>query len=168
MQRTWKIIIVIAIMIVLGIGAGVVGFLSGHREVEELPVAPSASSGALLTAPDRGEAATLVDGTMREFAAAVTEKDFTDFYGTISDLWRKQTTAAKISEAFSGFFPFTRELKESVASGPLFNAPPLVNEKNILILEGFYHIEATKMLFNLQYVNENWQWKLLGMDVEVK
>lgn len=142
---------------------------SGVWKIQNIDIKAGVSQGQSgLTVPGREEILALVNGTMGNFAQAVSKKDFTDFYGTISTVWKRQTTPEKITAAFKGFMPFGKELQKSVDSGPTLNAKPLINEKQVLVVQGFYPIEATKMLFNLQYVYEAPEWKLLGMDLEVK
>ncbi|MFH0851133.1 MAG: hypothetical protein V1876_00080 [Candidatus Peregrinibacteria bacterium] len=169
MKHRWKIVLLLTLL-VCGVGAAGAGLLwhgFGQRQTGTDQAALQKEPG--IAAPNRDEALSIVNGTMRDFAQGLVKKDFTDFYGTFSSLWKKQTTSSAIAQAFNGFVPFGREVQKSVTSGPpFFNAPPSVGEKNVLTLQGYYRIEATKMLFNLQYVREGDAWKLFGVNLEVK
>jgi hypothetical protein len=168
-KRGRKITLIVFTVLIGAVLAGVAGFLSGGGFSSSRSASSRGASGSPLAGPDREAILALVDGTMKDFARAIAQKDFTDFYGNVSATWRKQTTAKDIAAAFESFAPFSREVKASVDSGPpTLNAKPLINEKKALVIQGFYPIETTKMLFSLQYVHEASGWKLLGMNIEVK
>ncbi|ALM10241.1 MAG TPA: hypothetical protein DEB30_04620 [Candidatus Peribacter riflensis] len=166
MFRHWKIILPVVVLVaIVSVGIAVwSGWFSLSGQQAQSPSAQGA-----LPLPSREEETALVNRTMGDFARALTQKDFAGFYGNISAIWQRQTTPEKIAQAFAGFMPFGREVQKSITSGlPTFNAQPSIDEKNILTLQGFYRIEATKMLFNLKYAREGDAWKLLGMDLSVK
>ena len=169
MKRRWPIVLLI--VLIVGLCAASYTALHwrdfGQRHAETGSASSRQSSGYAV--PNRDEAIALISGTMKSFAQALVQKDFTDFYGTFSALWKKQTTPVALSQAFKAFLPFGREVQKSVTSeDPFINAPPSIGEKNVLTLQGYYRIEATKMLFNLQYIREGDAWKLFGMNLEVK
>src|SRR3989339_47220 len=153
MFRHWKIILPVVVLVaIVSVGIAVwSGWFSLSGQQAQSPSAQGA-----LPLPSREEETALVNRTMGDFARALTQKDFAGFYGNISAIWQRQTTPEKIAQAFAGFMPFGREVQQSI------------DEKNILTLQGFYRIEATKMLFNLKYAREGDAWKLLGMDLSVK
>ncbi|MDD5041372.1 MAG: hypothetical protein PHX87_02180 [Candidatus Peribacteraceae bacterium] len=168
MKSRWKITlaIVFPVCILIAVGAGLLwpDFKQRYSATER--ASSQQSSGPAV--PDREEALALIGGTMQGFAKALVKKDFTDFYATFSSVWQKQTTPAALAAAFKQFLPFSREVQKSVSGTPFINAQPVIGEKNVLTLQGYYRIEATKMLFSLQYVYEHSAWKLLGMDLQVK
>lgn len=162
MRRRWVFAVLLCVALVGGIGAYVLWRSLASSDVPQAQ-APQ------LSVPDRAEALTLVRGTMEDFSQALVKKDFADFHASLSALWRRQTNPQKIAEAFGAFLPFAREVRRAVRNGdPTMNAPPRLEEDGILVLQGFYRIEATKMLFTLKYVYDAPQWKLLGLDVFVK
>jgi len=168
-------IFLLLLLLILSIGAGIAGFAWGglgnaplsqqNKKPENVSVP---HQGPKIATPSQAEALSIVRATMEDFSQALLKNDFTDFYGNVSTLWRKQATTEKIATAFAGFLPFAREVQRSVRSGPILNEEPLIDESGTLLLQGFYRIEATKMLFKLQYVYEDSSWKLFGMNVEVK
>lgn len=168
MKRRWQIVILVALII----GLCAASYAALHwRSFTQQPATGSTSSqqSSGPVVPDREESLALISGTMKSFAQGLTKKDFTDFYGTFSDLWKKQTTPAAVADAMHQFFPFGREVQKSVTeSDPYLNAPVTIVENRILVLQGFYRIAGTKLLFKLQYVQENSSWKLLGMELSVK
>lgn len=135
--------------------------------------APQAGNASFSSAspflPAREESVALISRTMNDFADALLRRDFDTFYATFSSAWKKQTTAQDVAAAMEQFTPFGREVKKSVnASDPYLNAPPAIDAHSVLTLQGFYRIEGTKMLFDLQYIREQDAWKLFGMDLRVK
>ena len=168
MRRGWQILfLVLLFLFISGLSAYGVYALS-YRQSGEFHAGTPQQKNPVLPVPDHESAVALVSTTMKDFARALAEKDFTNFLGNASLLWQKRTTPKKIIASFKGFLPFAREVRQAVGDDPVLNAQPLLNEKGNLVLQGFYRIEATKMLFQLQYVYDAPAWKLLGMNVEVK
>jgi len=164
MKRRWQIVILAALIV--GLCAASYAALHWRSFAQQQAAGDTSSQPAV---PDRTEAMALISGTMKSFAQALAKKDFTDFYGTFSSSWKKQTTPAAVAKAFGGFVPFARDVQQSVTSAdPFINAKPVIGEKNVLTLQGYYRIAATKMMFSLEYVREGSSWKLLGMNLEVK
>lgn len=169
MKRRWCIVLLV-ILITVVCAAGVAGFLwqrSGQRQTATGSTTSEQSFAPAV--PDRKEAMALISGTMKSFAQGLMKNDFTDFYKTFSSMWKKQTTPEAVAKAFEGFVPFARDVQQSVTSGdPFINAKPALGAKDVLTLQGYYRIAATKMMFSLQYLYEDSSWKLLGMNLEVK
>jgi len=168
MKRRWQIVILV--VLIIGLCAASYAALHWSSFMQRQGAGSTSSQQSSGPAvPDREEAMALINGTMKSFAQALAKKDFTDFYGTFSSLWKKQTTPADVAKAFGGFVPFARDVQQSVTSAdPFINAKPVIGEKNVLTLQGYYRIAATKMMFSLKYVREGDAWKLLGMNLEVK
>lgn len=150
MHPLWKIIITGA----LGICTlGVVGYFLLIR----------------LAPPSDAKAIALAQATMREFAEAVRQRDFADLYNNSSEFWQTQTTPKAIATAFEGFFPFSDQVSEAVTvHDPLLTAEPFIESEKALIVEGYYPIEESRLVFHLQYIRDNLTWKLFGMDIVVQ
>lgn len=170
MLYRWKFTAFVAVFVII-VGAVLAGHFwgGGAFSSKEMSGVQSVSARPGLPLPTREEETELVGGTMRAFAQTLLQKDFAPFYKSISAAWQKQVTVQDIAAAFEHFIPFAREVQTAVTSAdPFFNAPPSISGKNVLTLRGFYRIEGTKMLFDLQYIRERDAWKLFGMDLRVK
>ncbi|MDD5102917.1 MAG: hypothetical protein PHX93_00795 [Candidatus Peribacteraceae bacterium] len=170
MKFRWSMIVpVLAVILVGGVLAGLYWTGGTFFSEEENSEQSSSAQPSGLPLPTREEETALVSETMRTFARALVQKDFNSFYGSTSAAWQKQILPEDMAAAFKHFLPFAREVQTAVtADDPFFNAPPSINEKKVLTVQGFYRIEGTKMLFNLQYIREKDAWKLFGMNLDVK
>lgn len=165
MRRRWKILLSLFLLALLLAGAGVAFGVWFSLPSQKIPLHQPSS----LPLPDRPAAVALVSATMEAFAQALTTKDFVTFYRSISVRWQKQTSPEKIAIALDAFTPFGPDVRQAIHhQEPMLNSRPLIDSENVLNLQGFYRIEATKMLFQLKYVYESSSWKLFGINVEVK
>jgi len=166
MRSHWKITLPIFLVCIAAL-IGASFFLQKTSAPQAGDASSTSSASSLL--PAREESVALISRTMNDFADALLSRNFDAFYATFSSTWKKQTTAKDVAAAMEQFTPFGREVKKSVnASDPYLNAPPVIDAHAVLILQGFYRIEGTKMLFDLQYIREKDAWKLFGMDLRVK
>jgi len=91
-----------------------------------------------------------------------------EFHKGISIVWQKQITAEQLAEAFRSFVEKELNLAPIQGLTPAFDTPPSVNSDGVLILAGAYPSEPKKVHFTLKYVAENFAWKLIGINVEIK
>ncbi len=124
------------------------------------------SSGKL---PSTEELVVLTDESLLQFANAVNAKSFEQFHGYISHLWQKQFSVEKFNEVFQPFMDADIDLVHALnANSPEFDAEPSINENGFLVLTGHYPTEPSKIFFELKYVFEGVNWKLAGINVNVK
>lgn len=129
------------------------------------PIIPSE---AAPTAPSTQEAAQLALASLLSFNEAIQAKSFDSFHAGISKVWQEQITPAKLLEIFRPFVDAEINLAAIKPLAPVFTSPPAINSDGVLILEGEYPTEPSKVFFKLKYVSENKTWKLLGVNVNVK
>ena len=51
---------------------------------------------------------------------------------------------------------------------PVFDKPPEINSDGVLILNGHYNTKPLAIHFLLQFIYEFPQWKLYGLEVQLK
>lgn len=110
----------------------------------------------------------LTDQTMLDFNAAIQAKDFAAFYKTISATWKDQITAKELGNVFQGFIDNHIDLGNIKDVAPVYDAPPKINEDEVLVLSGHYPTEPLQVIFRLKFVNEDSVWKLIGINVSYK
>jgi len=123
--------------------------------------------------PSSTELNDMVKTTILDFNSAIQQEDFTDFRNNVSKDFKNQFTADKMKQAFDQF------VKNKDEAGPIFSsvstktpnyspAPNITKEKGhkLLNLKGTYDTSDTTK-FDLQYVLEDGDWKLLKIRVEV-
>jgi hypothetical protein len=108
---------------------------------------------------------------MLEFNHAIEQEDFTDFYDTTAEVWKKETSPEKLNSEFSKFIDWRVNLTEINSLDAEFNKEPVLSkekESDILTFEGKYKTLPKETNFVLKYVFENGDWKLIGIRVFFK
>jgi hypothetical protein len=117
--------------------------------------------------PPAAEVERMVTDTLLAFNQGVLAKDFTNFYGTISDDWKKQITPERIKEAFHEFLDDDTDIGSIKDVKPQFASPPAVNDKGVLVAAGHYPTQPARVRFQLEYEYERTAWKLTRISVNV-
>jgi hypothetical protein len=118
--------------------------------------------------PSDTELKALVLDSLMAFNKGLQAKSFVEFHKGISIVWQKQITAEQLLEAFRTFVE--NELNLSFIEGltPTFDSPAAFNSDGVLVVVGTYPSEPKKVHFTLKYLAENFGWKLIGINVEIK
>ncbi|MCX7736306.1 MAG: DUF4864 domain-containing protein [Candidatus Kapabacteria bacterium] len=118
--------------------------------------------------PTNDELFTMASQSIYELGKAINTKNFSDFYSKISLLWQSQTTKEKLYSVFKTFADNKIDLTVVKDLKPTFiEKPRFVDEKSILI-RGFYNVNEKRYFFDLLYIYENKNWKLLGAGINVQ
>ena len=103
------------------------------------------------------------------FKESIKNRDFTQFYNHISNLWKKQTTKEQLEKAFASI------IKASDIVLNILQREPVLKEKKIdsnnllhIKLEYPSSSRSSGAEVMLKYLNENGQWRLLGFEIEPK
>ena len=118
--------------------------------------------------PSEKELKTLTHDSLLAFNKAVQAKDFTAFHKQISALWREQITPAKLKSIFQTFIDQEIDLDPIIPLEPVFDEPAKIDDDEVLVLNGHYETRPSVVQFRLKYLNEESQWKLVGIKVDVK
>ena len=125
-------------------------------------------TGAAGTLPTDEEAKALVQESLLAFNAAVQTKSFADFHKQVAAMWQKQITPARLEELFGTFIKNEVDISAVATLEPTFQKAPAVNEDGILELKGFYPTPEAKIIFDLGYLFEAPEWKLIKINVNVQ
>ncbi len=117
--------------------------------------------------PPAAEVERMVTESLLDFHKAVQAKDFTAFYGTLSDLWKKETTPQQIQKVFQDFLDKNIDIGSIKNAKPQFAPPATVNDKSVLVVAGHYPTQPAQVRFELQYIHERDAWKLTSISVNV-
>ena len=115
--------------------------------------------------PTDQENLALIQNTLADFVKASASKDFTIFYGNISELWKAQTTPDDLKKLFVDFVTKDIDLTFLSMTQPVLNKKPVIDENGILLLEGSYPAKNHMLNFKLKYIYEHPSWKLMGIEV---
>lgn len=138
----------------------IVGVRYGGVELVTIKVSPPV--------PAEADLRRLVTETLLDFNQAVQTKDFTMLYGKLSDLWKKETSPEKLQMNLQEFIDKKVDIGPIKNFNPQFVPPPLVNDKRVLVVEGHYPTEPSRVRFKLQYIRESTAWKLTAISVNVE
>lgn len=101
--------------------------------------------------------------TIRDFDAALQKGDFSDFYANISEMWQSQITAADLDKAFAPIAAQKNEYKLKPDAPLAFSSKPFLKDEVLEINGSYQNTKGKNMPFRLRYVEENGNWKLLGI-----
>jgi hypothetical protein len=119
--------------------------------------------------PEQAELISMSESSLISFGKAVKKKDFSGFYEDIAAVWQKQTTAEKLEELFKDFLDKGVDLPGAIkGKEPVFNQPATINSDGVLMIKGYYPTTPNRVIFQLKYLQEEDEWKLVGIDVNLK
>jgi hypothetical protein len=130
-----------------------------------LPVARAADAPKL---PSDAELKALALESLMSFNQAVVGKDFTPFHKHIAARWRAEVTPTKLKTLFESYIDQGVDLSFIKGIDPTFQPAPAIDADGVLVLQGSYPTEPTKLDFRLKYMVEKKAWKLIGIKVEAK
>jgi hypothetical protein len=125
-------------------------------------------TGKSLELPAENMLIKLTNTTMQDLALAINSRDFSNFHQNISRLWQAQITKNELFDIFKSFSDQNIDLTLLEGIDPVFSEKPLVNAENILVLTGYYPTQPSMTYFTLKYTMEYPNWKLFGINVEIK
>jgi len=131
----------------------------------KLNVTPAGTDDA--KAPTVKEARTLVRESLLAFNQALQEKSFAGFYKQVATLWQNQTTPEKLQALFQPFIDAEINLAPIAKLEPTFEKGPVIDEDGLLQIQGTYPTTPSKVRFDLAYVNEGTDWRLVKINVKV-
>ncbi|MFL6530903.1 MAG: hypothetical protein ACJ8KX_10575 [Chthoniobacterales bacterium] len=131
----------------------------------KLDASPSGSADVKL--PQEGEIKTLVRDSLLAFNDAVQEKSFARFYKQIATVWQGQTSPEKLEKLFESFIEQEVNIAPLAKLEPDFDKPPAIDSDGVLRLEGSYATTPSAVRFNLGYIFEAPDWRLIKINVKV-
>lgn len=173
----------IALLIISAIGLGCfcnkdkIGSLTNSGSTSPTPASsPSPSATKSYTKadaskaeiPSEDELQDMVKRTLLDFNAALQKEDFTDFHSTISKVWQKQTTPEKMKSNFQSFIDGEADLSSISSMKANFTSPAEITKSTgvkTLETKGDYPTSPNPSTFELKYIAEGKEWKLIGLNV---
>lgn len=129
---------------------------------------PDASTGQV---PSDAQLQEMTRTTILDFNDAIKSGDFSNFHRTVSKPFQKQASPEKMADAFKAFTEAKIDFSE-VETLPATYSPPASIKRTSgvkhLQATGFYETTPRKMKFDLKYVPEGKDWKLIAIEVNTK
>jgi len=131
----------------------------------KLDVKPSGASDVKL--PSEEETKALVRDSLLSFNRAVQDQSFAEFHKEISAVWQKQITPEKLQELFQPFIDAEVDLAPIAKREPAFDKPPAIDEDGVLRVQGEYPTQPHGVRFDLGYLFDGLDWRLIKINVKV-
>jgi hypothetical protein len=135
--------------------------LSIHKAAAGV-VTPETGQAAI---PSDVELISMTEQPIMMLGRAINANDFGSFYSSTAKLWQKETTPDALKQIFKSFIAQKIDLTVIEGKKPEFSEKAAVDESGRLILKGFYLVQPAKINFALKYIQEDKQWKLIGIKV---
>jgi|SRR5215213_8636591 len=116
--------------------------------------------------PSDDEMQDIVKKTLLDFNDALQKEDFNDFHKTISKVWQGQITPEKFKESFQDFINGDTDLSPIGSMDAKFTSPTAITKSSgvkTLETKGEYPTTPRKTEFELKYIAEGKEWKLIGL-----
>ena len=119
--------------------------------------------------PGKAEINELAQDSLTAFGQALKDKDFSAFYDDVAEIWKKQTTAEKLMDAFKDMLGPNFDILGIVNElEPTFTPAAEINSDEVLVVKGFYPTKPKRLTFQLKYLEEEGDWKLVGINVKTE
>jgi len=118
--------------------------------------------------PPRDQLEALVRRSLLDFNAAVQAKDFTAFHAKLSRAMRQKFTAEQIQGVFQKFVAEAINISPIQGVKPEFDPAPKLSDNGVLDLKGRYPTRPSEVRFDLSYVREGGEWRLISINVQVR
>ncbi|MGJ8664270.1 MAG: hypothetical protein ACSHWU_11485 [Marinicella sp.] len=113
------------------------------------------------TEPSVQQQENLVIHSMSYFMEAAKNKSMKIFHHHISKFWQSQITVAELDQAFASIYNFKGDhsifskIKPTIESG-------MIDENNLLLITGYFPMNATRITINQKYIYEATSWRLIS------
>lgn len=118
--------------------------------------------------PEQAKQIALVKDSIARFGESINADDFSILHQDMSQLWQSQSSPDKLKEAFASFVEQSVDLTGVKDLDPIFDEEAALNENGFLVLKGHYPTSPSVLSFQLKYVFEHIDWKLVGLQVNLK
>lgn len=117
--------------------------------------------------PSEDEIVELVAAANHAFAMSVQQGSMQTLYDTISHLWQQQTSVEELNGVFQAFIDAQLDLTVLDKVPVQFDAQPVFDENNVLVVQGHYDTSPDRVSFRHSYIREGLSWKLIGYSMDI-
>ena len=130
-----------------------------------LALVPAASAQNHVPAPRPLEA--LLKGSLMSLNDANLTGDYRVFHARLSEPFRRQVTPQQLKQSFREFHDKYVDIDIVCALVPVFDQPPHVDGEGKLVVRGFFATEPTRVTFEMDFIPNDGEWKLIRINVKV-
>lgn len=137
-----------------------------EKQAEQPPVATELAGGKEIPSADILTA--MINGSVWLLGDGINKNDLSAFYDHVARLWQSQTDEASLRQAFQQFIDRRIDLTIIQGQTPVLSEPPVIDEDGVLRLKGYYPTQPYVVNFELGYIYEHPQWKLVAININTK
>jgi hypothetical protein len=110
----------------------------------------------------------LVKSSLLTFNDANVTGNFDVFHAKLAKPFRQQFTAERLQETFKSFAEQNIDFDIIAAYKPVYDPAASVSEHGRLIAKGYFPTEPTRVLFDLEFIPSDGEWKLISIHVKTE
>ena len=110
----------------------------------------------------------LVKSSLLTFNDANVTGNYTVLHAKLSKPFRDQFPPAKLKETFKAFAEKGGDIDIIAAMKPTYDPAPVIDGDGKLIVSGFFPTEPVRVLFDLEFIPSDGEWKLIRIHVQTK
>ncbi|HTE05415.1 MAG TPA: toll/interleukin-1 receptor domain-containing protein [Planctomycetota bacterium] len=118
-------------------------------------------------APAENVVRELVRESLIDLDDALVSADFSDFYDSISWHWQQQISQQQLHMAFMPLMSSDVGAGDIESGRIAFRGPPGIGPDGVLMAVGVISTDTMRAEFDARYVNEEGEWRLIGLRVQL-
>jgi hypothetical protein len=121
------------------------------------------------SAPDAAQQKVLVKTTLLSFNDANVTGLYDVFLAKCAKPFRDQFTPDKLSAAFKEFRDQHIDIGGFIINlDPIYPGPAKVDDKGVLMVDGYFDTKPKNLVFALQFIRSEGEWKAISMNVKTR
>lgn len=110
----------------------------------------------------------LVKSSLLSFNDANVTGNYTVFHAKLSKPFREQFSPEKLKATFKEFADKNIDIDLIAALKPSYDPAPVITDNGKLVVKGSFPTEPARVIFELDFIPSDGEWKLVRIDVETK
>jgi hypothetical protein len=110
----------------------------------------------------------LVKSALLSFNDANVTGNYTVFHAKLSKPFRQQFSPEKLKATFKEFAEKNIDIDLIAALKPSYDPAPVIDDTGRLIVKGAFPTEPARVIFELDFIPSDGEWKLVRINVETK
>lgn len=108
----------------------------------------------------------LVKATLLTWNDANVTGNYTVFHAKLSKPFRDQFPPDRLKEIFRKFADKDIDIDVVVALKPVYQPEPAIDGDGKLVVNGYFPTEPMRVIFALEFIPSDGEWKLIGINVK--
>ena len=109
----------------------------------------------------------LVKSTLLSWNDANVTGEYAVFHAKLSKPFRDQFPPSRLKEIFKKFANENIDIAVVAAMKPTYDPAPVVDDKGKLVVHGYFPTEPLRVIFALEFIPSDGEWKLISINVKV-